>query len=77
MNEEAKGLTCMTHGHELRQRDCWREEGYRTEGDGDYCNSKINKTYLKNKFEFHLKWSKKIKIKINKGDMFFPQNILS
>ena len=31
-NGEAKELICTTHGHELRMVDCWREDGYRTEG---------------------------------------------
>ena len=32
-NREAKELTCMTDGHELRGRDCWREKGYQAEED--------------------------------------------
>ena len=32
-NEEAKELTCMTHGHELSGRDCWREVEYQVEGE--------------------------------------------
>ena len=31
-NGEAKELICMTHGHELRREDCWREEGCQVEG---------------------------------------------
>ena len=31
-NGEAKELVCMTHEHELRGVDCWREEGYWAEG---------------------------------------------
>ena len=32
-NVEAKELTCMTHGHELSGRDCWREVEYQVEGE--------------------------------------------
>ena len=32
-NGEAKELTCMTHGHELRGVDCWKEGGYQREWD--------------------------------------------
>ena len=32
-NGEAEELTCMTHGHELRGRVCWREWRYRAEED--------------------------------------------
>ena len=31
-NGEAKELICMTHGHELRGEDCWREGAYWVEG---------------------------------------------
>ena len=43
----------MTHGHELRWGECWREWRYQAEGDKvekkewDNCNSIINKIYLK------------------------------
>ena len=51
-NGEAKELTCMTHGHELRVGHCWREGGCRAERDKgekkwDNYNSIINKIYLK------------------------------
>ena len=32
-NVEAKELMCMTHVHELRWRECRREEGSSGEGD--------------------------------------------
>ena len=32
-NVEAKGLICMTHGHELRGEECWWERGCRAEGN--------------------------------------------
>ena len=52
-NGESKELVCMTHGHELRRGDSWREWGYLEEGDKgenwDNCNSIINKIYLNSK----------------------------
>ena len=34
--EEAKELACMTHGHELKGRDCWKEGVCRVEeGKGE------------------------------------------
>ena len=27
-NGEAKEFICMTHGYELRRKECWREWGY-------------------------------------------------
>ena len=30
-NGEAKELVCMTHAHELRGEECWREGGCRQE----------------------------------------------
>ena len=47
-NGEAKGLICMTNGHELRWGECWwegwcREEGQKGEKNWDNYNSIINK----------------------------------
>ena len=60
-NGEAKELTCMTHGHELRWGVVGGNGGYRVEaGKGgkiwDNCNSIINRMYLKNKttMRYHL-----------------------
>ena len=46
-NGVAKELICMTHGHEQRRGDCWREwgllGGWRQRGKiWDNCNSIIN-----------------------------------
>ena len=51
-NGEAKELICTTHGHELRERECW----WKGEGAGrrgikgrkkwNNCNSVINKIYF-------------------------------
>ena len=53
-NREAKELLCTTHGHELRgvMPEGWEcrvdgDKGEKTEWD--YCNSIINKIYLKKK----------------------------
>ena len=32
-NVEAKELLCITDGHELKAEECWREWGYRVEGE--------------------------------------------
>ena len=32
-NVEAKELMCMTHGHELRGRECWREGKVQSGGE--------------------------------------------
>ena len=49
-NGEAKELTCMIHGHELRRGEWWWEVGYKVERSKwekkwDNCNSIINKIY--------------------------------
>ena len=46
-NGEAKELICMTHGHEQRRGDHWREwavlgGGGQREKNWDTCNSIIN-----------------------------------
>ena len=50
-NGEAKELTCMTHGHELRRTDGWRERGTRwrrSKGKNwGNCNAIKKKIYLK------------------------------
>ena len=51
-NGEAKELICTTHGHELREGECWKEweywvEGGKKENKWDNCNSIIN-IYFKN-----------------------------
>ena len=53
-NVEAKELICVTHGNELKGRECgWeavcRAEGNKGEKKWDNCNSIINKIYLKRK----------------------------
>ena len=53
-NVEAKELTCMTHGHELKVGGIWEGgwgAGWRGIKGGKWnnCNSKINKIYLKKK----------------------------
>ena len=32
-NRELKELICTTHGHELREEECWGVEGCKAEGD--------------------------------------------
>ena len=50
-NEEAKELTCMTHGHELKWKNAGGSRGTGQRGitgeKWDNCNSTINKIYLK------------------------------
>ena len=49
----------MTHGHELRGGERWREWGYQEEGnkgekkEWDNCNSIINKIYFKKGTSFN------------------------
>ena len=47
-NVEAKELTCMTHGHELKGRNVggrgWA--GWSEGGKWDNCNSILNKIYF-------------------------------
>ena len=55
-NGEAKEVTCMTHGHELRVVMAGRNGGYWIKGtkgkNWDNCNNMINKIFffLKRKF---------------------------
>ena len=45
-NVEAKELTCMTHGHELRGYGFWAcQRGIKGRKKWDNCNSIINKIY--------------------------------
>ena len=52
-NGEAKELICMTHGHELREGECWcggggaGQRGIKERKKWDNCNSIINKIYFK------------------------------
>ena len=50
-HRERKELTCTTHGHELRGKECWRvgvkDRGAIKEVNWENCNSIINKKYFK------------------------------
>ena len=54
-NVEAKELISMTHGHELRGKECWRvgvkDRGAIKEVNWENCNSIINK-YIKKVYDF-------------------------